>query len=128
MKGPESTGSKHARFAVLVFLTMVLAFLCAGNVGNLPMVLVAGLCHDAGLPLALPEALQPAAVCEARGISYVAFAMWVAGLFQFTVAYSLLKPKARCHPSFLLLCVIAELLWICILFAVQGSWLPYNAS
>ena len=64
------------------------------------MVLVAGLCHDAGLPLALPKALQPAAVCEARGISYVAFAMWVAGLFQFTVAYSLLKPKARCHPSF----------------------------
>ena len=28
------------------------------------------------------------------GIAYVVFAMWVAGLFQFSVAFNLLRPRA----------------------------------
>ncbi|KAK9839802.1 hypothetical protein WJX81_002851 [Elliptochloris bilobata] len=70
----------------------VLCAVALGNVGNLPMVLVAGLCSDAAGQL-LPS--QPDAVaCAETGIAYVVFAMWVAGLFQFSVAFNLLRPPA----------------------------------
>ena len=63
-----------------------------GNVGNLPLVLVAALCEDSSSPIA--NAVAPGK-CTELGIAYVVFAMWVAGLFQFTFAYFLLKPSAE---------------------------------
>ena len=49
---------------------------CAGNVGNLPMVLVAALCEDQSSAVA--HAVAPGR-CYELGIAYVVFAMWVAG-------------------------------------------------
>ena len=49
--------------------------LAAGNVGNLPLVLVASLCGDAKSPIA--QVMGP--TCESKGLAYVAFSMWVAG-------------------------------------------------
>lgn len=37
-------------------------------------------------------------MCTELGIAYVVFAMWVAGLFQFTVVYFLLKPPPEVRP------------------------------
>ena len=48
----------------------------AGNVGNLPMVLVAALCEDQSSPVAHAVA---SGGCYKLGIAYVVFAMWVAG-------------------------------------------------
>ena len=48
----------------------------AGNVGNLPMVLVAALCEDQTSPVAHAVA---SGRCYELGIAYVVFAMWVAG-------------------------------------------------
>lgn len=47
-----------------------------GNVGNLPMVLVAALCEDQSSAVA--HAVAPGR-CYELGIAYVVFAMWVAG-------------------------------------------------
>lgn len=47
----------------------------AGNVGNLPLVLVASLCADEKSPIA--QVMGP--TCESKGLAYVAFSMWVAG-------------------------------------------------
>ena len=49
--------------------------LAAGNVGNLPLVLVASLCGDAKSPIS--QVMGP--TCESKGLAYVAFSMWVAG-------------------------------------------------
>lgn len=58
----------------------------AGNVGNLPLVIVATLCGE-------PSSLFAKTVkgCEQTGIAYVAFSMWVAGFVQYSVAYNLMK-------------------------------------
>ncbi|EIE27197.1 auxin efflux carrier [Coccomyxa subellipsoidea C-169] len=68
----------------------VICSIAAGNVGNLPLVLVAALCED---PSSMIANAVPAGKCTELGIAYVVFAMWVAGLFQFSVAYFLLKPS-----------------------------------
>lgn len=67
-----------------------------GNVGNLPLVLVAALCEDSSSPIA--NAVAPGK-CTELGIAYVVFAMWVAGLFQFTFGYFLLKPSAEVRQA-----------------------------
>lgn len=71
--------------------TPTIARVCdAGNVGNLPLVLVAALCGGPNSPIAYSV---PPGQCAELGIAYVVFAMWVAGLFQFSVGYFLLKPS-----------------------------------
>ncbi|KAL6785981.1 hypothetical protein ACKKBG_A00915 [Auxenochlorella protothecoides x Auxenochlorella symbiontica] len=60
-----------------------------GNVGNLPLVFVAALCHD-------PHTIffrRLGAPCEVLGMSYTAFAILGATVLQFTVAIQLLKPE-----------------------------------
>lgn len=58
-----------------------------GNVGNLPLVIVATFCDEPASLFA--RELGPR--CEQIGIAYVAFSMWVAGFVQYSVAYNLLK-------------------------------------
>lgn len=86
-----------------------------GNVGNLPLVLVAALCEDSSSPIA--NAVAPGK-CTELGIAYVVFAMWVAGLFQFTFGYFLLKPSAEVRPACGLACMLPpyESIIICTLF------------
>ena len=55
----------------------------AGNVGNLPMVLVAALCEDQTSPVAHAVA---SGRCYELGIAYVVFAMWVAGESRSAIA------------------------------------------
>ena len=99
------TFTLHSRFVInptitlanllqylLPFLSKKTALCCAhlipaGNVGNLPLVIVATLC---GEPKSL-FATSLHAKCEEIGIAYVAFSMWVAGFVQYSVAYNLMK-------------------------------------
>ena len=59
----------------------------AGNVGNLPLVIVATLCDERTSQFA--QELGPQ--CAQIGIAYVAFSMWVAGFVQYSVAYNMMK-------------------------------------
>lgn len=59
-----------------------------GNVGNLPLVFVAALCHDPHTVFSR----RLGARCESLGLSYTAFAILGATVLQFTVAIHLLKP------------------------------------
>lgn len=59
----------------------------AGNVGNLPLVIVATVCDERTSIFARRLGLQ----CGQIGIAYVAFSMWVAGFVQYSLAYNLMK-------------------------------------
>ena len=65
----------------------------AGNVGNLPMVLVAALCEDQTSPVA--HAVAPGR-CYKLGIAYVVFAMWVAGEHFCLQCLSAFRCGTRC--------------------------------
>lgn len=65
-------------------------FLLAGNVGNLPIILVQGVCANENT---IFQKDLPGDECEEKGIAYVAFAMWVASTFQFCVAINLMAKK-----------------------------------
>ncbi len=69
----------------------------AGNVGNLPMVLVAALCEDRSSAVA--HAVEPGR-CYELGIAYVVFAMWVAG----DLRQPLLLQKFEAARRFLIRC------------------------
>ena len=62
------------------------------NAGNLPLILVAALCSSTSAPAAIAGAVPPGQ-CAELGIAYIVFAMWVAGLFQFSIVNSLLSPR-----------------------------------
>lgn len=58
-----------------------------GNLGNMPLVIVAALCNDEHSQFAQSLGAQ----CNQLGIAYVIFAMWVASIALYSVAYNLLK-------------------------------------
>lgn len=62
-------------------------FTPAGNVGNLPLVIVATVCDERTSIFSQRLGAQ----CGQIGIAYVAFSMWVAGFVQYSLAYNLLK-------------------------------------
>ena len=63
---------------------------CAGNVGNLPIVLVQSICANDNTIFA--KAL-PQGACAENGIAYIAFSMWVASTFQFCIAIKLMEKE-----------------------------------
>ncbi|KAG6410142.1 hypothetical protein SASPL_128192 [Salvia splendens] len=60
-----------------------------GNTGNLPLAIVASVCHDADTPYG-PE-------CENTGTAYVCFAQWVAMLLVYTLVYHMMEPVSDFH-------------------------------
>eukprot|EP00850_Spirogloea_muscicola_P009157 SM000051S17517 [mRNA] locus=s51:29294:31706:+ [translate_table: standard] len=67
--------------------SLTIACCCIGNVGNLPLVLVATVCSEAKNPFA------PPAECHKQGIAYVSYGMWMAVVVMWTFVYNLLKPS-----------------------------------
>ena len=53
----------------------------------MPLVIVAALCNDEHSQFAQSLGAQ----CNQLGVAYVTFAMWVASIAQYSVAYNLLK-------------------------------------
>ena len=64
----------------------------AGNVGNLPIVLVQSICSNGKSPY---SQLLPNGTCEQKGIAYVAFSMWIASTFQYCIAFNMLKKPEK---------------------------------
>mmetsp|Transcript_39159 Transcript_39159/g.92763 ORF Transcript_39159/g.92763 Transcript_39159/m.92763 type:complete len:488 (-) Transcript_39159:211-1674(-) len=73
-------------------LTSMLAAVTAlGNVGNLPLVLVETLGRgDSPFGHNVSD----------LGVAYVAFGIWVASIFQFSISYYLLAPKEKTNASY----------------------------
>lgn len=70
------------------YRNLVITAIGFGNVGNLPLVFVSSLCsEDSGTIFV--KTLGPS--CKNKGMSYVAFSMCIATLFQFTIAINMLR-------------------------------------
>lgn len=63
------------------FTVIMTAF---GNTGNLPLAIVASVCHSEHNPFG-PE-------CHTTGTAYVSFAQWVAVLLVYTLVYHMMEP------------------------------------
>lgn len=63
------------------FTVVMTAF---GNTGNLPLAVVASVCHTADSPFGHR--------CHSRGVAYVSFAQWVAVILVYTLVYHMMEP------------------------------------
>ncbi|KAH9604759.1 hypothetical protein KSS87_005429 [Heliosperma pusillum] len=57
-----------------------------GNIGNVPLVLIAALCRDTANPFGDSEK------CSQDGIAYIAFGQWVGAIILYTYVFEMLKP------------------------------------
>ncbi|KAF5450997.1 hypothetical protein F2P56_031302 [Juglans regia] len=55
-----------------------------GNTGNLPLAIVASVCHTADNPFG-PH-------CHSRGVAYVSFSSWVSVILAYTLVYHMMEP------------------------------------
>lgn len=56
---------------IMVYLELCLSTLDTGNIGNVPLVLIAALCRDKSNPFGDSE------TCSTDGTAYIAFGQWV---------------------------------------------------
>ncbi|KAG6603513.1 protein PIN-LIKES 6-like [Cucurbita moschata] len=57
-----------------------------GNIGNVPLVLIAALCRDDSNPFGDSEK------CSTDGIAYISFGQWVGAIILYTYVYAMLAP------------------------------------
>lgn len=63
---------------------MFFPFLCyAGNIGNVPLVLIAALCRDPSNPFGDSE------ICARDGNAYISFGQWVCKSSELMFSYSM---------------------------------------
>jgi len=72
---------------------IVVANCCAGNMGNLLIIVVPALCHEKGSPFGEPS------VCKLNGIAYASFSMALGSVFIWTYAYSLVRSSSQIHEE-----------------------------
>ncbi|KAE8734031.1 putative cytochrome P450 [Hibiscus syriacus] len=57
-----------------------------GNIGNVPLVLIAALCRDTSNPFGDTE------TCSTQGTAYISFGQWVGAIILYTYAFHMLAP------------------------------------
>ncbi|KAF7825384.1 protein PIN-LIKES 6 [Senna tora] len=57
-----------------------------GNIGNVPLVLIAALCRDQSNPFGDPEK------CSTDGTAYISFGQWVGAIILYTYVFNMLAP------------------------------------
>ncbi|ESR42893.1 hypothetical protein CICLE_v10011730mg [Citrus x clementina] len=57
-----------------------------GNIGNVPLVLIAALCRDPSNPFAEPE------TCSTQMTAYISFGQWVGAIILYTYVFHMLAP------------------------------------
>ncbi|XP_072987999.1 protein PIN-LIKES 7-like isoform X1 [Typha latifolia] len=67
---------------------IIIASCSAGNLGNLPLIVIPAICNEDGSPFGEPK------VCNSHGLSYVSFSMALGGIFIWTHAYRLVRKSA----------------------------------
>ncbi|KAG2303436.1 hypothetical protein Bca52824_032087 [Brassica carinata] len=64
----------------------------AGNLGNMPLIIIPAICNEKGSPFGDPE------TCEKYGLSYVALSMAIGSICIWTYVYNLMRVLARETP------------------------------
>nr|XP_024396348.1 protein PIN-LIKES 6-like isoform X2 [Physcomitrium patens] len=58
-----------------------------GNIGNIPLVIIASICRDESNPFGLDPT-----VCNTNGVAYISFGQWVGAVIVYTFAFHMLAP------------------------------------
>lgn len=69
------------------FIRLTVIMTAFGNTGNLPLAIVASVCHGGDTSFG-PE-------CENKGTAYVCFAQWVSALLVCTLVYHMMEPPSE---------------------------------
>ncbi|CAN7042408.1 unnamed protein product [Brassica oleracea var. botrytis] len=64
----------------------------AGNLGNMPLIIIPAICNEKGSPFGDPE------TCEKYGLGYVALSMAIGSICIWTYVYNLMRVLARESP------------------------------
>jgi len=72
---------------------IVVANCCAGNMGNLLIIVVPALCQERGSPFGEPS------VCKVNGTAYASFSMALGSIFIWTYAYNLIRSASQIHEK-----------------------------
>ncbi|XP_074311957.1 protein PIN-LIKES 6 [Silene latifolia] len=68
------------------FYKFTIVHIGIGNIGNVPLVLIAALCRDTGNPFGDSEK------CSQDGTAYIAYGQWVGAIILYTYVFEMLKP------------------------------------
>ncbi|TVU10369.1 hypothetical protein EJB05_43894 [Eragrostis curvula] len=74
------------------FRGLIMAFCSAGNLGNLPLIIVPAVCDENGNPFG-----RDRGICRSRGLSYSSLSMALGGLFIWTYTYSLMQKSGKLY-------------------------------
>ncbi|KAK9284324.1 hypothetical protein L1049_023495 [Liquidambar formosana] len=74
---------------------LIIASSSAGNLGNLPLIIVAAMCNEDGTPFGDHD------VCNSVGLSYASFSMAIGGIYIWTHSYQLIRISAMRHKALL---------------------------
>ncbi|XP_073264692.1 protein PIN-LIKES 2-like [Populus alba] len=66
------------------FVRFTIIMTAFGNTGNIPLAVVASVCHSSDAPFG-PD-------CYGNGIAYVSFSQWVSVILVYTLVYHMMKP------------------------------------
>jgi len=72
---------------------VVVANCCAGNLGNLLIIVVPALCQERGSPFGEPS------VCKVNGTAYASFSMALGSIFIWTYVYHLIRSSEQIHEK-----------------------------
>lgn len=70
---------------------LIMATCSAGNLGNLPLIIVPAVCNEVGSPFG------DSSICSANSFSYVSFSMALGGFFIWTHSFSLIKRDSKVY-------------------------------
>ncbi|XP_019185489.1 PREDICTED: protein PIN-LIKES 7-like isoform X2 [Ipomoea nil] len=68
---------------------LILASCAAGNLGNLPLIIVPAICAEEASPFG------DRAICSRLGLSYVSFSMALGGFYIWTIGYHMIRSSAK---------------------------------
>lgn len=68
------------------FFKFTIVHIGIGNIGNVPLVLIAALCRDKGNPFGSPDK------CSQDGTAYISFGQWVGAIILYTYVFNMLAP------------------------------------
>ncbi|XP_020084288.1 protein PIN-LIKES 5-like isoform X2 [Ananas comosus] len=72
---------------------IIIASCSAGNLGNLPLIIIPAICNEEGNPFGEPS------TCNSNGLSYVSFSMALGGIFIWTHTYDLMHKSAQLYDK-----------------------------
>ncbi|XP_050382856.1 protein PIN-LIKES 6 [Argentina anserina] len=68
------------------FFKLTVVQIGIGNIGNVPLVLIAALCRDSSNPFG------DSTTCSTNGIAYISFGQWVGAIILYTYVFNMLAP------------------------------------